>query len=132
MVSFRPFLEVMQGVQVLTLVFFDPASVYFVNGDGIEIMQFFTASANCHNQVCVFQPLEVLRDRLTRHVELCTELSQRLAAVRTQGIEQTPPRGISKGFEHIINIHAGEYMQEKTCMSSSDLISILHAGGNTG
>ena len=129
MVSFRPFLEVSQGIQVLTLVFFDPAFVYFMDGDWIEVMKLFTPPANCRDEVGILEPFEMLRDRLAGHVELCAELSQRLAALRAQSVQQTPSRRVSEGLEHIVNIHRNEVMQENTCMARQRPKQIMREGG---
>ena len=102
---------------MVTLVFFDPTFVYFMDGDRVEIMQLFAPSPHRGNQVGVFKPREVLRDRLAGHVEVCTELSQRLAALRAKGIQQAPPGRVSESLEHIIDVHRSQYMQENTCMA---------------
>jgi hypothetical protein len=129
MVSFRPFLEVSQGIQVLTLVFFDPAFVYFMYGDRVEVVQFFTPSSYRGDQLSVFKPGEMLRDRLAGHIEMCAELSQRLAALRAQSVQQTPSRRVSEGLEHIVNIHRNEVMQENTCMARQRPKQIMREGG---
>src|SRR5208337_5527159 len=90
-VSFRPLFRVAQSIQMLRLVFYDPALVYFMNGDRFEIVKLFTASSYRGNQVCVFKPRKMLGDRLSGHVYVRAELSQRLAAVCAQRIQQASP-----------------------------------------
>src|SRR4030042_2665657 len=118
MVSFQPLLEVPQGVQVLPLELLDPTLVDLVNGDRVEVVQFFAPPANRRNQVGVLQSPEVLRDRLAGHVEVRAELPQRLAALRSKTVEQTPPCRIGECLEHLVHVHAKHDMLENTCMST--------------
>jgi len=116
-VSFRQLLEVTQSIQVMTLVFCDPAFVYFMDGDRVEIMKLLTPSSYRGNQVGVFKPRQMLSNRLTGHIQARTELSECLAVLRAQGIQQAPPGRVSESLEHTIDIHRSLFTQENTCMS---------------
>ena len=102
---------------MLTLVFCDPAFVYFMDGDRVEIVELLTPSSHRGNQVGVFKPREVLCHRLAGHIQVRTKLSERPASVRAQGIQQASPGRVSKSLEYLINIHGNQFMQQHACMS---------------
>jgi hypothetical protein len=58
-------------------------------------------------------------DRLPRHVEMSTQLGQRLSVVLVQLIEQLSAAFVSQCLEHCV--HLGDNMQPFGCMSSGIL-----------
>ncbi len=119
LISFGSFFEVPQRIQGLLFVLLNPALVYFVDRDGVKIVQLLAPPADSRDKIGVLQAREVLRDRLARHREVRTQFPQRLAPTGSQAIEQAPSRGISEGLEDRVHVHAHKYMQENTCMSSA-------------
>lgn len=105
MVSFRSLFEVMQCVQVLPFVFGNPALGDLVDGDRIEVVQLFTSPADCGNEVGVLQTPEVLRYRLTGHVQVLAKPAQCLAIMGPQRVQQAPSCRIGEGLEHFVHVH---------------------------
>ena len=60
----------------------------------------------------------MLRDRLARHVEMCTELPQCLAVLGPQRVQEESPGRVGKCLEYMVHIHTFTNMQPYTCMSS--------------
>lgn len=49
----------------------------------------------------------MLRDRLSRHVELFTQFAQCESAAFVQSIDQSSPVGVCKGFEYSVDLSHG-------------------------
>lgn len=97
------FLQIAQGLQVVALVLADPAFVDFVNGDGIEVVQFFAAVPDGRDKIGALEQVEVLGYGLTCHVEVRAQVGQRLPAALVEHIEQFAAAGIGQGFKHVIH-----------------------------
>jgi hypothetical protein len=97
-------LEIVECLDAGLLEFSDPAHIDFVDGDGVEIVQFLAASFRRGDQIGLLQQIEMLGHRLTAHVMALAEFRERLAVLPAQPVEQLTPAGIGKGFEHFVFI----------------------------
>ena len=58
----------------------------------------------------------MLCDRLTCHVETCTQLVQCLAIASVETVQQAAPAGIREGTKDVVLTHA-DIMQPNGCLS---------------
>ena len=88
------------------------------------------------DEVGPLKDVEMLRRRLARHLEALTKLSQRLAVVLPQTIEQKPPGGVGQCLEdrvHPARLNAHPtIMQVFTCISQPLPRSVHPSVGGTG
>ncbi len=86
------------------LEFSDPALVYFMQRNRIEVVQFFPALPNDGDEVGCFELLQVLRNRLASHLHVFAQCGQGLAVLLVQHIKQTPAAGISQRFKYFVDV----------------------------
>ena len=56
----------------MAFVFCNPAFVDLLNRHGIEVVAFLSPMPDDNDEICFLEQVEVLGDRLTRHVEMFT------------------------------------------------------------
>lgn len=93
----------MKRTHGVAFVLADPAFVYFVNRNGIQIVQLFASPPNGNDQIRLLKQSKVLGDGLARHVQVHAKLSQRLPVVCVEPVEQFPAGGIGQRFEHLVH-----------------------------
>lgn len=76
-----------------------------MDGDRIEVVELLAPPADGRDQIDLLEPLQVLRDALPRHVEVLAELSEGLAGVGAQHVEQTPARRVRDRLEDSVDVH---------------------------
>src|SRR5580704_11899595 len=93
------------------LVFADPAIRDFEDRHRVEEMQLLAATPDDGDQVRIFQQFQMLGHRLPSHVQVFTKLSECLAILCEEFIEQLPARRVGECFEHLVHslIHADYY-----------------------
>lgn len=111
-------LEVAEGLQAVALIFADPALVDFVDGDGVEVVKFFTAMPDSGDEVGVLEEVEVLGHGLAGHVEVLAEGGEGLAVVLMQQVEQLAAAGIGQGLENVVHDESNN-RQPNSCMSTA-------------
>jgi len=85
------------------LIFADPTLSDLVNWRRIEVMQLVPASPEGDNQIGCFQYCQMLGDCLTGHIELLAELTQGLAVLRSETVEQLSASWVSQCLEHLVH-----------------------------
>jgi len=102
MLLLKPFLHFSQRLEAMASVSSDPTLVDLLNGHGIEVVTFFAAVPDDHDEFRLLQDRQVLGYRLPRHVEVFTQFIQRQAIVLAKPVQQIPAAGIGKRVENKI------------------------------
>ncbi len=114
--------------------FSDPAFVDFVQRNRIQVVQFFPALPMDGHEVCLFELLQMLCNRLARHVHVFAEGGERLTVILMQNVQQSSTPRVCQCFKDFVDIQwlccssvCGNNMQVNTCMSSADFRVRLEA-----
>ena len=117
LVLLREFLfQLAQRLEAMAFVFCNPILLDLLNRHRVEIVAFLSPMPDDDHEPCFFQQVEMLGDRLARHVEVFAELVQRQSIVIVKPVKQMPAARIGKRFENQIQRKYG--MQPYSCMSS--------------
>ena len=100
-------LQIAEGLQTVALVLADPALVDFVDGDGIEVVEFFAAVPDHGDEVGAFQQVQVLGHGLAGHRQVRAEPGKGLAVFLVEQVEKFSPSPVSEGFEDLIHCRTG-------------------------
>jgi hypothetical protein len=106
-IPFQFGLEVVQRLEAWFFEFPYPARVHLVDGNGVEIMQFFPSPPFDGDKIRFFEQPKVLCDRLSCHIEARAQFNQCLAAAFVQAVNQDPSAGVRESFEHFIDLFHG-------------------------
>ena len=87
-VFFETLFQIAQRLKAMAFIFANPALGDLVNRHWIEVMQLLAPAPDDGDQVRLFEENQVLRHRLPRHLQMLTQLRQRLSVVRVQLIQQ--------------------------------------------
>ena len=101
--AFELLSELREGREPRLLELADPALREMVDRHRIDEMQLLPPRALPRHEVGLLQDRQMLRDRLARHVQALTELTQRLTVLGTQTVEQLPSARIRQGPEDQIH-----------------------------
>src|SRR6266498_5885616 len=104
---FETLFQIAQRLKTMAFVFGNPALGDLVNRHWIEIMQLLAPAPDDDDKVCRLQQEEMLRHRLPRHVEVFTQLAERLPVALVQLVEQLSAAFVRQGLEH--GIHLGSH-----------------------
>src|SRR5262249_42888213 len=109
--SFEVAFEVGERLEAPALVLADPALGDLVDRDGVQEVQLLAAAPQDGDEIRVFQNFQVLRDGLPGHVEMLRELSERLAVVGMELVQQEPAAGIGGRLERLVEVscHGSHY-----------------------
>ena len=96
---------------MLLFILHNPPFVNLVDRHRAKIVQLLASSPNNDDKVRVFEQKQVFGHGLTRHIEMLTKLSQRLAIVLMEHVQQAPPARIRKRLENLVCVsnHASYY-----------------------
>ena len=92
-------LERAQRAQSRPLELVDPPFLDLVQRHGVEVVELLPTAAGDGHEVGRLEQVEVLRDRLARHVDAGTELGEGLAALRVQPVEQLAAGRVGQRLE---------------------------------
>src|SRR5436190_18272193 len=95
--------QVCQCRDTTLLVPADPASCNLMNGRRVEIMELLPPAPHGDDEIHGLEHGEMLGDRLTRHVEVLAELSERLPVVGAESVEKQPSAGVGERFEDFVH-----------------------------
>src|SRR5262245_28924390 len=124
LLSFEFLLQVVQQAEPLAFEFPHPPLVDLVQRHRVDEMQLLPATPDRAHQIGRLEDPDVLRGRLPRHVQVIAELAQRLPVPLVQQVEQLSSCRVAQRLENLVSVHplrscVRDYMQAKTCMSSS-------------
>jgi hypothetical protein len=95
--------EVVERAETGLLEFADPADVDFVEGNGVEEVEFFASVTADGDEIGCFEEGEVLGDSLAGHLEAGAELAEGLAASLVEAVEELTAAGVGEGFEDFVD-----------------------------
>src|SRR6266516_2894929 len=104
-VFFETLFQIAQRLKSMAFVFGNPALGDLVNRHWIEISQLLAPAPDDDDKVRRLQQEEMLGHRLPRHVEVFTQLAERLPVALVQLVEQLSAAFVRQGLEH--GIHLG-------------------------
>ena len=116
LVCFQAVFQIAQCLQMLMLVFAEPAFRDFMDWNGVKVMKLLPSMPDGGDQIGRFQDREMLGNGLPGHVEVPAQFAESLPVFFAQIVQQFSTAGIRQRFEHLV--HAQEDMQPKGCMSS--------------
>ena len=91
--------QLAQRLEAMTFIFAEPAFGEFVQGCGIEVMQFFAPAPDRGDQIRRLEQGQMFGHRLAGHVEMPAQCANVLPVIRQQLIEQLPAAFIGQRFE---------------------------------
>src|SRR5262249_12264022 len=95
-----------QRLHARPVVVANPPLSEFANRCRVEVMELLAAAADRGDEVGCLEDVEVLADGLPRHLELATELTQRLSVVLVERVEQAPPTGVGERLEDLVQMRS--------------------------
>lgn len=87
-VLFETLFQITQRLKAMAFVFANPTVVDLLQRHWIEEMQFLASAPDRGDEVRLFEENQVLGHRLPGHLQMLTQLRQRLTIVRVQLIQQ--------------------------------------------
>jgi len=90
------------SAQTRALELVDPPLLVLMERHGIEVVQLFPTPPHRADQMGRLQDGQVLRQRLTGHVDALAQLAERLAVVLVQPVEELPSRAFGQRLEDLV------------------------------